>query len=180
MDRYDYKAVHDICMVRCNTGFIISVQLSVMSFQIKLIGSSRLFRPFSTGCTSQRASPDSPSPQKEECVWGHNSTASFLVCSLFLNFLWKHLLVDHTATAVSLWGDGLHVVGAQNLNPVTIWVLNEGQALHFTWNTDKEVSEKEKYRIHERGGDVEKKWTKRKKKKSEKVKKQEWVSEREI
>lgn len=37
----------------------------------------------------------------------------------------------------SLGGNGQHFVGTQDLDPVAIRVLNEGQAFHFTWG-DKE------------------------------------------
>lgn len=36
-----------------------------------------------------------------------------------------------------LGGDGNHIVGAQDLDPVAIGVLNEGQSFHFTWKIKK-------------------------------------------
>lgn len=46
--------------------------------------------------------------------------------------------VKRSGGLVCLGGDGHHVVGAEDLNPVTVGVLNESQAFHFTWQREME------------------------------------------
>lgn len=80
-------------------------------------------------------------PQLSECHWDSDQGLQRIILKLVVlpSETTAGLAVRSAAGRMFvLGGDGHHIVRTEDFNPVTVRVLDEGQAFHFTWEGREE------------------------------------------